>query len=369
MELFESTYFKQKDSQIDFEVGDSKSGIFLPQFKTKHWGNESNLSIRLDASIKGATVHKEKDVVIWQNKDKIARFYELNNVFEQGGFEFEVEFAKMPQSNIVNYTIESKGLRFQKQGLTPEMVKAGFKMHEDVVGSYSVYHATKKHNQYKTGKAGHIPKPYLVDAKGNKAWCDMTINMGMLSIEMPRAFLKTATYPVILDPTFGYTSVGASNAQFSDYIDCCEFTPASSGTVTEFHAYVEKLYGGTAEFRMALYDKSGSQPDALQGNNTASITADGTAAWKSSTSVTGTLGIVGSTPSFIAVGNNDAFTVQYNYDSGATDQLQWSPTVFSTWTWQNPIGTVIQSFPVEISMYATYTASGGVNTTNFFRMF
>jgi hypothetical protein len=83
---------------------------------------------------------------------------------------------------------------------------------EDIVGSYAVYHKSLKDNDYKTGKVMHIPRPQVwsLSDETTKVWADLSYDAGELCVTVPQKFLDTAPYPVRVDPTFGYTSVGAT---------------------------------------------------------------------------------------------------------------------------------------------------------------
>ena len=91
--LKETTFFKdivvEPNRKIDVEIGDSKQTEFYPQFKTKHWDNECNFSVRLSEDIAGATVKTIGDKIIWAKSNIEAHFYQVRG-FENGGFEFEI---------------------------------------------------------------------------------------------------------------------------------------------------------------------------------------------------------------------------------------------------------------------------------------
>ena len=99
---------------IEIEVGDKKQpALTYPQFKTKHWDNECNLSIRLvDDDYAGATIQTVGDAIEWERAGRKARFYEKDTGDEDGGFEFEVEYASKPPTNIIEFSIQKKGLIF-----------------------------------------------------------------------------------------------------------------------------------------------------------------------------------------------------------------------------------------------------------------
>ncbi|GAG00289.1 unnamed protein product, partial [marine sediment metagenome] len=82
----------------------------------------------------------------------------------------------------------------------------------DVIGSYAVYHSSKRDNKYKTGKAFHIYRPKIIDANDEWVWGVMNISNSVLSITIDQDWLNNAVYPVTVDPTFGYTSEGTGEA-------------------------------------------------------------------------------------------------------------------------------------------------------------
>ena len=219
MQKLNNTFIKEIVSnpkrRVDFELGDIKQPDFYPQFKTKHWDNEANFSIRLKEDDYQGKVKEKNGRIEWQKGVKIARFYEVD--IDDGGFEFEVEFSEKPDSNVLEYTIQSKEFDFFYQPeLTPEEIVEGRERPENVIGSYAVYHKTQKHNEingkeYRTGKAFHIYRPFAIDVEGTRVWCELSINEDLLTITIPQEFLDTAIYPVIIDPTFGYTTQGASS--------------------------------------------------------------------------------------------------------------------------------------------------------------
>ncbi|GAJ08531.1 unnamed protein product, partial [marine sediment metagenome] len=76
---------------------------------------------------------------------------------ELGGFEFEIVLKEKPATNQIVLDIQARGLRFSYQPpLTQQEIDRGADRPDNVVGSYAVYHATKKNNQYMTGKAFHM---------------------------------------------------------------------------------------------------------------------------------------------------------------------------------------------------------------------
>lgn len=244
----DNTYVADKlDNNIktEIEIGDSKQkDVFYPQAKLKQWDNETNFSIRYNYDIKDATQELIDGKVNWKSNDKKreVNLYELEN----DGFEIEIVLNEKPDSNIIEYSLQTKGLNFFYQPeLTKEELDNGHSRPINVVGSYAVYHKTQVNNkvdkdgnpvgnQYKSGKAFHIYRPEAIDKNGNKIWCLLNINEedNLLTIEVPQEFLDKATYPVIVDPTFGNTGSGGSGYYCStNYAYVFKGAAPSNGTV------------------------------------------------------------------------------------------------------------------------------------------
>lgn len=211
---------KLRHSDIDVEIGDEKQPDFKPRLKLKKWNNEVNFSVGLISSDKNPKVTVADDLVEWSGKDYDAKFYPLD-LGEDGGIEFEFTLRKKPKSNQIDLSIQAKGLEFHYQPpLTEQERLEMVDRPKNVEGSYAAYHSFKTGDytqlggqNYATGKAFHIYRPHAIDADGKETYADLQIDTAssVLTIIMPQSFLDTATYPIWVDPTFGYTSVGASS--------------------------------------------------------------------------------------------------------------------------------------------------------------
>ena len=77
-------------------------------------------------------------------------------------------------------------------------------------------------------------------------WCDLDITDGELTVTVPEDFLNKASYPVVVDPTFGYTSVGGTqqNAHYSAAdgfsYKATQFNLGEGAEVTSMSAYMAK---------------------------------------------------------------------------------------------------------------------------------
>lgn len=316
-----NTYIKEKVAdrarRIEIEIGDEKEpDRFIPQLKTKHWDNEANFSVRLvDDDFDSGTVRTVSYKVEWERAGRKARLYEKDTGDEDGGFEFEVELAARPASNVLRFSITTKEFDFFYQPpLTPEEVEQGAVRPENVAGSYAVYHKTRKSNRaveiaadkyteaerdelvrqgkvfgktdpkkptrwyevqkaYRTGKAFHIYRPYAEDATGKRVWCELLIDekAGELAVVTPEEFLANAVYPVLIDPTFGYTSMGGSSTSFADGgssddedHNFTSFNAVEDGTLDSVTAAlkVNQSNDRTVPTVFAVYDKDSDGTDA-----------------------------------------------------------------------------------------------------------
>lgn len=228
------------EERIEIEIGDSKQPDFKPQFKIKKWDNEVNFSMRAEED-PTATIEIEEGVVKYKAKDYEVHQYELPEAGEDGGFEFEWVLPKKPASNVLSATIQTKELNFFYQpALTAEEIEQGASRPDNIIGSYAVYHKSKRDNtvggkHYKTGKAFHIYRPKAIDANGVEEWCELNIDeqAGVLTVTVSEDFLQKASYPVVVDPTFGYTTAGASNFGYN-FVSPAGTTWAALGLAVSF---------------------------------------------------------------------------------------------------------------------------------------
>jgi len=131
---------------------------------------------------------------------------------------------------------------------------------EDIVGSYAVYHQEKSGDftqlggkNYRSGKAFHIYRPKVYDASGDWIYADLKIDnfQKILSVTVNQNWLEKATYPVRIDPNFGYETVGKSSIN-AYYIAGAPYSSGGSGTVSSISAYMSANDSAAAGF--AIYD-------------------------------------------------------------------------------------------------------------------
>lgn len=171
----------------------------------------------------------------------------------------------------------SKGLSFYKQTISAEDLANG---HGYVVpeaeGSYAVYMDGKRNNKYQTGKVAHIYSPYYVDEDGNKSpLLAMTItpdgdNAKMLLLTDTPEVTAWKNDPIRtghklrLDPTLGYSTVGALTFGATTRLSWGYPSDATGGEISAFHTAVSIVAGAPSDgLKLAVLnvDQDAANPD------------------------------------------------------------------------------------------------------------
>lgn len=357
------------------EIGDSKQPLaFFPQIKVKRWGNETNLSARLDESIwpgwdTSQPVVSTSGNKIFYTKAKFeAQWYDLGFEDDTGGFEHLVVLHEKPPINQIQWTIVSKALDFFPQGpLSADEIAEGVVRPAEYIDSIAVYHKTSRNNfiggkNYKSGKAAHLQRIVATDANGVVAYGTQTITVnsagnGLWTVTLPQAFLDTAAYPISVDPTFGYTSVGASSAFVSQNTINGFSATGAAGTLNSISVY-SKNANGTFNIKGILVNQA--DKTILSGGIGAIVSSTTTAAWRTSNYASPpTIASVGYYISYIALDGSYLY-----YDAGSATDYWFKDTSNNYSTPTDPTdGTTTANY--LISAYATYTPSGGGGGSDF----
>ena len=356
-----------KEREFLTEIGDEKQpDDFYPQVKVKRWDNECNFSMRLQdvGDHKKGKIKTNKKKVEWEGGGKKVEFYPLETTGNgDPGYEIMVVLDQPPASNVLTFSIQTKGLLFFYQPpLTdsPED-KRSFRP-DNVVGSYAVYHGgRKRNNQYKTGKAFHIYRPHITDAASNETWGELNIDeqAGELTVTIPQTWLDAASYPVLVDPTIGYTTGGGSQDNIDDYMITTRFAAPEAGDANPgtFYSYVGHD-SSAVDFMVGAYDNNVSNnpdgesrlcvagPDQTEGTSPSFV----------STAITWT-GIAVDDYHLVVYGDGG---VNYYYDT-VTAGYEDSHYHFRTFdsTLPDPSPTMDGPVTREYSCYVDYTAAGG----------
>lgn len=232
----------------------------------------------------------------------------------------------------------------------------------NVVGSYACY-GNRMNNEYKTGKIFHIYRPFVYDANNNSIWGQINITSNnILILSVNRTWLDNAVYPVNIDPTFGYTSIGASisssqNAWAHRVTNSTLMYNATAGdVVTNISIYAKTSAGLNNNHRLAIYNITEPVTMNRKIGNSSFFSLSTTASWHT-TNVN--IPLVGGVRHFIAVGDSGRTRDNY-YDTGLVQSLSSTGDTPLPVTWsEGGSGTQV------LSMYATYTIAGGGDTCTY----
>src|SRR3990167_5128503 len=381
-------YKGEPKDKIEVILGDVNSADFTPDIEMKRW---DEVSFKLKPRLNGVAT-KDKDLSFVGEKVKFKtpkmdfEMYEATTTSE-GEYKYVWYLNEAPLTNKIEFDIETSGLDFFYQpalnventdpSLTcteTQCTKDGvvvIERHENVVGSYAVYHQTKggmndsTGKEYKTGKAFHIYRPHIIDAEGKETWGILNIKDGIYSVEIPQEFLDTAIYPIKSNDTIGYTTIGAGantfigNSFVVTALTSAGTTAGSGGTMSKFQVAAWDA-GANNIIRLAIYTLSGSTYTLLSGSDSGGMTVARTtkptqdSEWTSSSGVSGS--IVNGTLYWIAQNNNDSSTTLWvAMDSGYTKYVA---ETYSNFPPSSISGLSVGTAKLY-SIYATYTASGG----------
>ena len=329
-----------------------------PEIRFHKWNDEINLGLTYGA-VKGAGNRPLlSNKMEYKDTDQEVHDYPLAD-----GFEIEVVLKSKPATNIVTFTLDNyESLDFFYQpALTQQEIDEGAERPENVVGSYAIY-ANGKANyctncgtpNYATGKIGHIYRPKIIDSAGTEVWGDLHIENGILSVTIPQDFLDNAVYPVRVDPTFGYASIGASSAAIESNIRGSKFSISENGTGTSITWYG---YSGSSagNQKAKIYNNDAGITGLTNGESIEIIPEVLFTHWRTAT--------LSSSPTF--VGGTSYWLVAWSsvttgipslfFDTGDTNQGLVDGAGYGTWP--DPLVETLSTN--KHSIYATYTPSGG----------
>ncbi len=296
-------------NSIAVKIGDETKSEFEPVLTLNKWDKTTELRIKPKGLEKIAT--KDKDLAFEGDKIKFStpdieyHFYDAPTSTEEGGYEYEIVLNKYT-TNTFYSTIDSTGLAFYKQlpldqeehreGETctdTECQKDGVitsQRPENVVNSYAVYYTGSSGDytalggyNYKAGKAYHIYRVKAVDADGQWIWCDQNIVGNEHQITCDDNWLKSAKYPVKIDPTFGYTSAGDT---FSFVIGADDglvsyYQLIDNANVSKISFYAKLYTGSSVNCKGIIYNNNSGEPGTKNSYcDNAGIINSSTASWK-----------------------------------------------------------------------------------------
>lgn len=341
-----------------------------PEVRFKKWNGEVDLGIRYDKIQAPGSRAFLTDRMEWKQGKEELHAYPLpaGPGMEDGGFEIEVYLTEPPDSNVFEFQIDNADELdfFYQPELTPQEIAEGAERPENVVGSYAVYHKTNANHRvgstnYATGKAFHIYRPKAIDANGAETWAELSYATGGLSVAVDQKWLSEAIYPVVVDPTFGYTTIGASSLLGADFAGS-KYQAPGNGTVTLITTYVTVVNNAT-DVQFGYYnDNAGAVGTHISHAAAAASPGDGFQDWYSQS----VSGLITSGNQYWLVEqseDNSGADVDVRYDTGGTtDQLR-SHVTFVEFDWTNS-PTLTAALDATLSIYATYTADAGGGATD-----
>lgn len=302
--------------------------------RSLHWGGECGFILR---ALDGHEVLQYSLPAAW-------------GLFEDGGHEFAVVLERRPVSNVLRFGVRSWGLDVFPQ---PDGSHAAY--HSSRAGNFEHPHAPWADRHYRAGKAFHVLRPWAEDAAGYRVNCELYLPANGVSVlTVPEWFLKDAEYPVLVDPTFGYTTAGGTHAVFAATAICSfvsQLTAAGGETVSDINAYIDDGSSGLTAGVVAVYAVSGTTPGARVGSN-AAITISGSPQWRTASGLS--LSLSASTNYSPAAGGNDPSLAPGFYrDSASGPTLAALRTSDGTLpsSWGSNEGTSQNKY----SIYATYS--------------
>jgi len=234
----DTTFETKLPDVVNIRIGDTRKKDFCPEIEIQkpHW-KHGKYRLSLHHDLFGGDFVQVGDEIQYNKGSMTAKFRPEPAPFKStlwqplfepvgGGFNFDIDLAKKPASNRIELFIETDGnLTFTEQlPLTKEDIQAGFYRHKNVEYSVAVYHATKQHRKYLTGKHSHIFTPYIVDSSDHGVWGQLRVQNNKITLIIPEQFYQKALYPIHIDPTFGYSACGATPLNVAGRIHGVEAT-------------------------------------------------------------------------------------------------------------------------------------------------
>lgn len=374
------TYIKnvnRENRSYEVEIGDkTKVGQFFPQLKSKLFNNHCNFSLRLMTSNPEIKVDTASNKIYYETAKEKVDFFETTS-----GYEIAINLLSKPIKNTITFSIKSKNVSFHFQknidDMTPEELleipAIDPYQPEHIKDSYVVYATSPPPKSYKgkltTNKVAHIHRVWAEDSLGVRVWCKMEIRNSKLTITIPQNFLDTATYPVLVDPDFGFTDIGGSQATIStstknvcDDTSSRHHTASANEQIDNFSFYGRSTTGESSNIEIGAYDMSTTNEPH---NANLATSADcnltsATAGWVTSSNVN--VALTSGNKYSIAIGDSrpgGAAAIKGYYDAlGGSQVAESSTTGALDATFNNDDGHLSYVF----SAYATISTTGGGST-------
>lgn len=373
-----STYAAELGAYGRLEIGDASKKIFSPHVKLGKW-EEVSCGLVVPSQKLIAPILQSSQELSWDDPTGLRLIWKVLDStpqFEDGGLDFQVIFKTNPKIKEIAIPINNQNLEYIFQPPLANLSPDGSTWEDNGRGgistrpanvncSYAFYHSLRgaihrgaDAEKFKTGKAFHLYRPQLMDAGGKRLWADMVIKEGNLVISLDKGWMDSALYPVILDPDFGYSSIGASTDLFSHWEEVSKAfgTPASDGVLSSLSVYTS-IKAGSPQYCPALYsDVAGTPTTRLSYLATGGTVVGADLAWVT-TPASGTLAyssITSGVQYWLGLKSQSSGNQgNTRYDAGGAGDTRYNSTGSYPETWVTG-----GSWAGRISIYATYAAGG-----------
>lgn len=292
------------------------------------WNKEFMLGFNLPSSYKSYTINSD-GVTLNYNV-----FYSEKIKILPNGISYDFILNKNPGINTWTLHLQSNGLSFYYQPpLTGEYLAGwsnefndyitvsetyvngtnGVLIHRLNPYGYAIY-CDKVGGKYQTGKIMNIYRPIVIDASGHKIFgvLQYVNNPSEFILSVDSSFLNTATYPVTIDPDFGFTSKG--NTAYSPGTDTLHGTEYTSPNTASMLGVSMSLFGYSASTNNA---KMGMWVNSDGGAMVANAITPAVSMTTTDTIYTGTFAIQPS------IAQNTAFMLATISNAGASTFYVW----------------------------------------------
>lgn len=245
MPFITSSTWKQRDKHgHDFAPAMLSNVDGFPAVSLSSWGEHIQISDSLARRVNMQSVERGHEWLLGDYKLRMTRQTQLafpsGTIWtpENGLLQVDLFLDRRPPANRNRFPLTlhlpAGSQMLYQPDLTEEEVKDGSFRPDWAVHSYALYSNDGR-------KLAHFPRPFAVDRNGAWTWgkWEFDAASGTLAKVFDPAWLQKAAYPVRMDDTFGYTSVGASSAAATQNYQIAygNWQPSADGTVTDLYVY------------------------------------------------------------------------------------------------------------------------------------
>lgn len=234
---------------------------------------------------------------------------------------------------------------------------------DSIVGSYAIYHKTKKDNQYQTGKFGHDHRPRFLSADGDIQWGKLSYDLinGVRKVAVLKSWVDnvkpTGEKPIKANDTLGYTTQNTEATAYANSLTADLHPAAGSGILTKL-SIITKRGASDGSIALAIYNDDGETPGSWFGGASRLDYATEVTTIPATTQVVDSNVVGGAS---ISSGTNYILAYNFSVDSkryydsaNSTVQENWKSSTYVA-PLANPFPSGTNSASARWSIYATYT--------------